>query len=83
MDFYGTLDGNLRRDVFSGGFDGGDGFTFSLWRDDAAMQQAAYEPGVHRSLMDRSRDGSLFDRSSFTRARVVASQGSWDGDNLP
>ena len=79
VDFYGTLDFNLRRGVFSGGFDGRDGFTVSIWPDDAAMQRAAYRPGVHRTLMDRSRDGSLFDRSSFTRTRVLASRGTWDG----
>ena len=80
LEFYGTLDGNLRREVFAGGFDGRDGFTLSLWRDDDAMQQAAYRPGVHRTLMDQSRDGSLFDRSSFTRARLVDTRGSWDGE---
>jgi hypothetical protein len=82
VDFYGNVDGNLCRDVFSGGFDQRDGFTFSLWRDDASMQQGAYRPGVHRTLMDSSRDGSLFDRSSFTRARLIASSGSWDGEAL-
>lgn len=82
MSFYENIDGNLCRDVFTGGFDQRDGFTFSMWRDDASMQQAAYRPGVHRTLMDRSRDGSLFDRSSFTRARLIASSGSWDGDTL-
>jgi len=82
QDFYGNLDGNLCRDVFAGGFDARDGFTFSLWRDDASMQRAAYRPGVHRALMDRSRDGSFFDRSSFTRARLIASSGSWEGESL-
>jgi hypothetical protein len=81
-DYYRGLSVNLCREVFTGGFDQRDGFTFSLWRDDASMQQAAYQPGVHRTLMDKSRDGSLFDRSSFTRARLVASSGSWDGDAL-
>jgi len=52
------------------------------WRDDATMQRAAYQPGVHRALMDRRRDGSLFGRSSFTRARLMASSGSWDGNSL-
>ena len=42
------------------------------------MLQAAYKEGTHRTLMDQSRDGSLFDRSSFTRTRVIASKGSWN-----
>jgi hypothetical protein len=82
VEFYGGLEANLCSDVFAGGFDERDGFTFSLWHDNASMQHAAYQPGVHRALMDRSRDGSLFDRSSFTRARLMASSGSWDGDAL-
>jgi len=82
VDFYGELDGNVRRDVFNGGFDGRDGFTVSLWRDDKSMKLAAYAAGEHRSRMDQSRDGSVFDYSSFTRARIVAAHGSWDGDPL-
>jgi hypothetical protein len=82
VDFYGELDGNVRRDVFNGGFDGRDGFTVSLWRDDQSMRLAAYAAGEHRSRMDQSRDGSMFDYSSFTRARIVADYGSWDGDPL-
>lgn len=82
LAFYGSLPDNMRRATFNGGFDGRDGFTCSIWRNDAAMLQAAYRDGRHRELMEQSRDGSLFDRSSFTRARVVASQGSWDGDPL-
>jgi hypothetical protein len=82
MDFYGAHEGNLRRDSTNGGFDSRDGFTVTLWRDDASMTQAAYGKGAHRTFMDVSRDGSLFDRSSFTRARVVTSSGSWDGDPL-
>jgi hypothetical protein len=82
LDFYGSYDGNLRRVSTSGGFDSRDGFTVTLWRDDKAMNQAAYAEGTHRTFMDMSRDGSLFDRSSFTRARVVASSGSWEGDPL-
>jgi hypothetical protein len=80
LEFYGEFDGNLRRASTNGGFDGRDGFTVTLWRDDKAMHEAAYSDGVHRSFMDMSRDGSLFDRSSFTRARLVKSTGSWDGD---
>jgi hypothetical protein len=80
VDFYGSCDGNLRRVSTAGGFDSRDGFTVTLWRDDRAMNHAAYGEGTHRTLMDMSRDGSLFDRSSFTRARIIKSSGSWDGD---
>jgi hypothetical protein len=80
LDFYGAHKGNLRRASTNGGFDARDGFTVTIWRDDKAMNQAAYGEGTHRTLMDISRDGSLFDRSSFTWARIVTSSGSWDGD---
>mgnify|MGYP001553738928 CR=1 FL=1 len=61
------------------GVDGHDGLTLSLWSDDAAMARAAYREGVHRELIARHRGAAMFDRSSFTRARIVASAGSWDG----
>lgn len=80
LEFYGTLPGNLRRGLYSGGVvDGCDGCTISLWDDDKAMVAAAYKTGVHKSQMERSANGALFDYSSFTRGRVVASKGLWGG----
>ena len=82
VKFYNQVEGNLRRDVFVGEFDRRDGFTVSIWQDANAMLQGAYHNGTHRILMDESCDGSFFDRSSFTRARLISSSGSWDGDPL-
>ncbi len=82
VDFFGEQGGNVRRDVFNGGFDQKEGYTLSLWENDDAMMKTAYWQGLHRTLMDESRDGRFFDRSSFTRARIVSSSGSWDGDPL-
>ena len=82
IKFYSQGEGNLRRDVFVGEFDRRDSFTVSLWRDDKAVLQGAYRGGTHRAPMDRSRDGSFFDRSSFTRTRLISSTGSWSGDPL-
>lgn len=80
QDYYAKLPGNIRQAVYSGvGVDGGDGITVSLWHNDAAMMQAAYRPGKHRSQMDIHKEVSSFDRSSFTRARIIASKGAWDG----
>ena len=56
-----------------------DGMTFSIWRDDRAMQAFAYGPGRHRGQLDRHRDQSMFDRSAFTRLRPVRSRGLWNG----
>ena len=79
IEFLGAQPGNLRRDVFNGGFDGIEGFTLTLWESDKAMLKAAYHSGHHRKLIDESRDGSTFDRSSFTRLRIIDSHGSWSG----
>ena len=76
---YSALEGNERADVFSGGFDGRDGFTLTLWNDDREMISAAYKPGVHKTQMDHHGASSLFDRSSFTRLRVIETFGTWDG----
>jgi len=80
LKFFADHPGNLRRDVFSGGHDGIDGFTLSLWSDDPVMMQAAYREGNHRQMLDEHRDRPMFDRSSFTRMRLVRTAGSWGGD---
>ena len=46
------------------------------------MKLAAHAAGEHRSRMDQSRNRSVFDYRSFTRARIVAAHGSWDDDPL-
>ena len=82
IEFLARQPGNLRRGVFNGGFDGREGFTLTLWESEDAMLRAAYHSGHHRTLMDESRDGSIFDRSSFTRLRLLQTRGSWSGDPL-
>jgi len=79
--YYATLPRNIRRAVYSGGsVDGVEGMTVSLWADDAAMIAAVYRPGYHRTQMDDQKEtGGFFDFSSFTRARILASTGTWDG----
>lgn len=80
LDHYGTLPGNRRRGAFSaGGVDGREGCTMSLWESDQHMMNAAYRSGVHKQQLARHQADPMFDRSSFTRARVVASRGTWDG----
>jgi hypothetical protein len=80
QDFYATLPDNIRRAVFSGGgVDGHDGVTVSLWRTDAAMMAAAYKQGHHRDQMDYQREVGHFDRSSFSRSRMLASKGTCEG----
>jgi heme-degrading monooxygenase HmoA len=56
-----------------------DGLTFSVWRDDEAMLNAAYRAGSHKEQMERHKATGMFDRSSFTRFRILRSEGSWGG----
>lgn len=77
---YRTLPGKRAADAFNGArVDGHDGLTITVWADDAAMMAAAYKEGVHREQIDRHRANAMIDRSSFTRARILASTGTWDG----
>lgn len=80
---YSARPENIRVAVFSGaGVDGHDGITMTIWRDLPAMMGTAYKAGAHRGYMDGHKAHPAFDRSSFTRLRVLDSSGSWDGDPL-
>jgi hypothetical protein len=80
-EWIGEADGCVASQVFTPHTVGDDGVTISLWRDDASMLGAAYRPGFHRSQIDRHKAENVFDRSSFTRFRVLDSCGLWDGRN--
>jgi hypothetical protein len=43
------------------------------------MLNAMYRAGTHREKMDWHKSVSAFDRSSFTRLRIVDTCGQWDG----
>ncbi len=78
----GQADGCLANQVFTPHTVGDDGFTMSIWRDDASMLAAAYRPGEHRSQLDRHKTENIFDRSSFTRCRILESLGQWTTSQL-
>jgi len=75
----GRADGCVANQPFTPHTVGDDGFTMSVWRDDAAMLAATYREGEHRIQMDRHKAVSAFDRSSFTRFRVLNASGQWNG----
>jgi len=82
QSYFATLPDNLRNAVFSGpGVDGRDGMTVSLWQNDEAMLTAAYRAGYHRNQMQYQRGAGHFDYSSFTRTRLLATKGTWDGSD--
>ncbi|MBM3763637.1 MAG: hypothetical protein FJW36_25825 [Acidobacteria bacterium] len=64
------------------GFDKGiatDPVTVTFWKNDAAVRQFAYGPAVHKMQMDQFRAEDTADRRSFTRLKVLSSEGSWYG----
>jgi len=74
--WYDSIDGN----IVNGGYaTGTDGMTFSLWRSDAAMRDAAYGAGLHRTQLDRQKSERMADRTSYTRTRLMRHSGTWDG----
>jgi hypothetical protein len=82
-DVIAQAEGSLAHQVFAPAGEGTDAATMSLWRDDDAMAGFAYQPGAHRSELDRQIRLRTVDRSSFTRFRIVARQGRWnDSDPL-
>ena len=56
-----------------------DPVTVTIWRDTASARAFAYGPGVHKVQMQRQNDQGLADRTSFTRCRLVRSEGTWHG----
>ena len=72
-------DGRVASQVFTPHTVGDDGVTMSLWRNDAAMNERMYRPGLHRSLVERHMRERMADRTSFTRFRVLATRGQWGG----
>lgn len=80
-EWMATADGCLASQVFTPHTVGDDGCTMSIWRDDVSMLGAAYRPAFHRSQIDRHKAENVFDRSSFTRFRVLDSCGLWNGRN--
>jgi hypothetical protein len=80
-EWMGSANGCLVSQVFTPHTVGDDGFTMSIWRDDVSMLGAAYRPGFHKSQIERHKTENVFDRSSFTRFRVLDSCGLWNGQN--
>ena len=78
LDWLRQCDGCLASQAFTPLTIGDDGLTLSLWQDDASMLNASYRPGLHRTHIDRHKSTAVFDRSSFTRCRILESSGQWN-----
>jgi hypothetical protein len=78
IEGYGAMEANVVATLFSP-VGCPDGMTFSVWRGDREMLAAAYRNGVHPKNLKQHQEQSMFDRSSFTRLRLLNSKGTWDG----
>lgn len=78
-EWLGRAEGCLASRPFTPHTLGDDGFTISVWRNDEAMLNASYRVGVHRTHVDRHKSTPAFDRSSFTRFRILDACGQWGG----
>jgi hypothetical protein len=78
IEFYGTLEDNTARCLFNA-VEAREGMTFSVWSSDKGMMASAYKSGVHADNLKRHQVSPMFDRSSFTRLRLLESSGTWDG----
>ena len=76
-----SVDGLHSRQIFNVPRFADDTVTATFWRDDAAVPAFAYRDSEHKSQMDRYRELGTADRTSFTRFRVLESQGSWNGSD--
>lgn len=77
-DYFCSCKGNRGAALFPS-CDDRDGITFTLWESEAHMVSAAYGAGMHFEQLKHHRTKPFFDRSSFTRARVISMSGKWDG----
>ena len=77
--WYDTLDGNLINGNYQHQHLEIDGMTFSIWKSDEAMTEAAYGLGPHREYLNAQKTDKLADRTSYLRNRVIASKGTWGG----
>ncbi|GLQ15982.1 hypothetical protein [Maritalea porphyrae] len=76
--FYKSLGANVVRQIFNP-IGTPDGASFTVWRNSPDMLAAAYKDGTHRSMIDQHKAQPMFDRSSFTRFRLLQSIGTWEG----
>ena len=56
-----------------------DPMTITFWRNQAALTEFSYGPGVHRLQIERQQERDLADRTSFTRCVAESKEGTWYG----
>jgi hypothetical protein len=78
VDWYQTLECNAAAMLFNA-VESKQGMTFSVWKSDPGMLGSAYRNGKHSEFLKMHQSEPMFDMSSFTRLRLLASSGSWEG----
>ncbi len=57
--------------------------TVSVWRSAEDVRRFAYTPGPHRDVIRRTRDENWYSEELFARMRLLSTQGTWSGAQLP
>ena len=58
-EWFSTLESNVVTGNYGPTMDGADGMTFSLWKSEQSLVEAAYQPGFHRERIDEQKIPSL------------------------
>ncbi len=58
-----------------------DPLTITIWRDALSVGRFAYGAGVHKMHIDKQNTHNLADRTSFTRCKILRSEGTWHNTN--
>ena len=81
LDWFDALEANVAAGNYGPTLQGADGMTFSLWKSEQGLVEAAYQPGLHRERIDEQKALRLADRTSYIRARALKSSGTWGGSD--
>lgn len=56
-----------------------DFMSVTLWRDSASVGKFAYGSSIHKMLIEKQHTQNMADRTSFTRCKIIRSDGTWHG----
>ena len=81
LDWMASADGLITKHSLVSPDGSSEGFTVTIWRDDRAVLDFAYRPGVLRIQLERNKAEQTADRTTFTRCCATVAKGQWEGIN--